>query len=278
MIVGTPLALRRQMERWRRDGESVALVPTMGALHAGHLALVNRAQGAAKRTVVSIFVNPTQFAPSEDLDRYPRTFDADCALLTGAGVDVVYAPAASDMYPPGFDTLVTPGGAGKAGLEDAARPHFFSGVATVVAKLLLQCLPEVATFGEKDYQQLQVVKALVRDLDIPVEILPVATVRDADGLALSSRNRFLSAAQRHQATTLQAALSRAAMAIRGGAPLEAALAGARDLVVGAGCALDYFEARQAETLAPVRALSEGPLRLLVAARLGDVRLIDNVAV
>ena len=277
-VAGTPAALRQQVAAWRHTGDSVALVPTMGALHAGHLALVAAGRAEARRTVVSIFVNPAQFAPTEDLDRYPRTFEADRALLGEAGADLIYAPAVGDMYPSGFAVRVEPGGPAHAGLEDAARPHFFGGVATVVTKLLLQALPDVATFGEKDYQQLQVVRATVRDLDIPVRIRAVETVREPDGLALSSRNRFLTADERHRAAALHAALSQAAAAIRAGVPIEAAVAGAHDTVISIGAALDYLEARHAETLAPVQSPSDGPLRLLVAARLGAVRLIDNMAV
>lgn len=277
-VADTPTALRGQVAAWRRAGDTVALVPTMGALHLGHLALVAAAQAEARRTIVSIFVNPTQFAPAEDLDRYPRTFDADCRLLADAGADLIYAPGVGDMYPSDFAITIVPGGPALAGLEDAARPHFFGGVATVVAKLLLQCLPDVATFGEKDFQQLQVVKALVRDLDIPVRIRAVETVREPDGLALSSRNRFLTADERHRAAALHAALMQSADAIRAGVPLETAVGGARDTVISIGAALDYLEARHAETLAPVQTAADGPLRLLVAARLGSVRLIDNVGV
>lgn len=277
-IATTPERLHTHVEEWRRGGDTVALVPTMGALHEGHLALVSRARAIARRTVVSIFVNPTQFAPSEDLGRYPRTFDADCALLAEAEADLVYAPAAADMYPAGFDTHVTPGGPALVGLEDAARPHFFGGVATVVAKLLLQAQPDQAMFGEKDYQQLQVVRAVVRDLDIPVEVVAVETEREPDGLARSSRNRFLTADERRRAGALHAALLQASAAIRSGVDVIAALAGGRDAVIGVGAALDYFEARHATTLTPVTDVTEGPIRLLVAARIGDVRLIDNLAV
>ena len=270
-------ALRAIVARWREAGDRVALVPTMGALHAGHLALVDRARDAADRVVVSIFVNPTQFAPTEDLDRYPRTIAADRMLLTAAGADLVYAPSASDMYPEGFGTRVTPGGAAEAGLEDAARPHFFGGVATVVAKLLLQCGPDVATFGEKDYQQLVVVTAMVRDFDLPVTILPVPTVREPDGLALSSRNRFLTADERRRAVAMAMALETTATALRAGTAAEAALAGGRDILRSAGFALDYLEARNAHTLAPLGPDPE-PIRLLAAGRLGTVRLIDNIGV
>lgn len=277
-VVRTRAELRAQVAAWRRAGETVALVPTMGALHVGHLALLEAGQRRAVRTVVSIFVNPAQFAPTEDLDRYPRTFEADRALLAEAGADLIYAPTGAEMYPAGYATSVAPRGPAVAGLEDAARPHFFGGVATVVTKLLLQCLPDVATFGEKDYQQLQVVKALVRDLDIPVEIASVPTVRDTDGLALSSRNGFLTADERRRSTVIPDTLSRTAEAIRAGTSVDAALTAGHDAIMSVGAALDYFEARHADTLAPFGPDERGPMRLLVAARIGSVRLIDNVAV
>lgn len=274
-VADSPAALRTQVLGWRGAGETVALVPTMGALHAGHMALVAEAQSRAVRTVVSIFLNPTQFSPAEDLDRYPRTFEADCALLAEAGVDLVYAPGVPDMYPAGFDTRIVPGGAATVGLEDAARPHFFRGVATVVAKLLLQAMPDIAMFGSKDYQQFRVVTAMVRDLDLPVQIVPVETVREHDGLALSSRNRFLTADERRRAGSLYAALHNAAAAIRAGTPVEAALAAGRETLLGAGCTIDYFETRDALTLGSPEG---GPFRVLAAAWLGEVRLIDNVGV
>ena len=273
-----PAALRHVVRGWRGEGASVALVPTMGALHDGHLALVARARAEAQRVVVSIFVNPTQFSPAEDLDRYPRTFDRDCTLLAEAGADLVYAPAVADMYPDGFSTLVTVKGPAAVGLEDATRPHFFGGVATVVSKLLLQCLPDAAIFGEKDFQQLRVVTAMARDLDIPVSIVGIPTVREADGLAMSSRNRFLSAEDRRRAAELPAALLGAAQAIRNGTAIEAALKKGRDAIVSAGGVLDYFEARDAVTLERVDSARKRPVRLLVAARLGPTRLIDNVPV
>ena len=278
-IAPTPQELRTMVGGWRRVGLSVALVPTMGALHEGHLALVARARAIADRVVVSIFVNPTQFAPTEDLARYPRTFEQDCAMLSAAEADVVYAPTALDMYPDGLCTSVQLAGPAKVGLEDAVRPHFFAGVATVVAKLLLQCLPDAAIFGEKDYQQLRVVNRMVQDLDIPVQIIGVPTVRENDGLAMSSRNRFLSAGDREKAAALSRALDSTAAAIREGTPLEMALAIGRDLLVSSGAVLDYFDVRDPGTLERVESWSPArPLRLLVAARLGDTRLIDNVAV
>jgi len=270
--------LRRRVGAWRDGGETVALVPTMGALHAGHLALVEAAKTAAARVVVSIFVNPAQFAPHEDFDAYPRNLDADLAALAPLAVDLVWAPAAATMYPPGFALRIEPDGAAKAGLEDRFRPHFFGGVATVVAKLLTQVQPDVAVFGEKDYQQLQVIAQLARDLDLPVRIAGVATVRDGDGLALSSRNAYLSAAERAAAPALHRVLNETAARIRAGQPVADSLAQGRQAIAAAGFALDYLEARHAKTLAPVADAGEAPIRLLVAARLGTTRLIDNLAV
>jgi pantoate--beta-alanine ligase len=251
----------------------------MGALHAGHLALVQHAQKRARRVVVSIFVNPAQFAPSEDFATYPRTFATDRAALRAARADLIWAPASvAEVYPPGFATRVIPAGPAAVGLEDAFRPDFFAGVATVVAKLLLQCLPDVAVFGEKDFQQLRVVERMVADLDIPVRILAVPTVREADGLALSSRNVYLSPDERARAAQLYAALGACARDIRAGASLAAALARGRRTIARAGFALDYFEARHAVTLEPIRSRKGGPIRLLAAAKLGATRLIDNIGV
>jgi pantoate--beta-alanine ligase len=250
----------------------------MGALHAGHLALVRLARRRARRVVVSIFVNPEQFAPHEDFGSYPRTFASDVGALAPLGVDLVWAPATEEMYPEGFSTRIVPEGPATAGLEDAFRPHFFSGVATVVSKLLLQVLPDVAVFGQKDYQQLKVVTRLARDLDIPVRIVGAPTVRERDGLALSSRNAYLSAAERARAPVLHQVLADCARRIHAGDEITAALAAGRRTLEEAGFAPDYLEARHAETLAPVRAQADGPIRLLVAARIGSTRLIDNIAV
>ena len=265
------------MAEWRRAGERVALVPTMGALHAGHLALVSAARAQANRVLVSIFVNPAQFAPNEDFAAYPRDEAGDLAKLANAGVDAVFAPEAAEMYPPSFATTVTVGGP-SAGLETAFRPHFFTGVATVVAKLLLAALPDAAIFGEKDYQQLLVVWRMVADLGIPVEIIGAPTVREADGLALSSRNAFLSPEERRVAPELHQALEAAAAAIRRGVPTVLALAEAEEHLVQHGFLVDYFELRDAETLAPVTDRGSEPLRLLAAVRLGRTRLIDNIPV
>src|SRR5262249_12061852 len=201
-VVRTVSALRRAVMRWRAADERIALVPTMGALHAGHLALVRAARRRARRVVVSIFVNPAQFAPHEDFASYPRSWDTDLAALSDMGVDLIWAPAVAAMYPPGFATRIVPEGAAAAGLEDKFRPHFFAGVATVVGKLLIQCAPDLAMFGEKDYQQLKAVTRMAKDLDLPVKIVAVATVREPDGLALSSRNSYLSASERASAPAL----------------------------------------------------------------------------
>jgi pantoate--beta-alanine ligase len=264
--------------QWRTRREKVALVPTMGALHAGHLALVRLAQRRADRVIVSIFVNPTQFAPHEDLAAYPRTFAADVAALASLKADAIWAPSVAAMYPEGFATRIVPEGAAIAGLEDAFRPHFFAGVATVVAKLLIQCTPDFAIFGEKDYQQLKVVTRLARDLDLKTRIVSAPTVREPDGLALSSRNAYLSKDERGVAPTLYRVLKECASEIAAGTPIAAALEQGRASITQAGFVLDYLEARHAETLAPVASRKDGRLRLLVAARIGKTRLIDNIAV
>jgi pantoate--beta-alanine ligase len=271
-------ALSRTLARWRARRETIALVPTMGALHAGHLALVRLAQRRADRVIVSLFVNPTQFAPHEDLTTYPRTFAADVAALAAFQTDLVWAPAVQTMYPSCFALQIVPGGVAQVGLEDTARPHFFSGVATVVAKLLIQCEPDIAVFGEKDYQQLKVVTQLTRDLGLKSRILGAPVVREADGLALSSRNRYLSPSERAAAPTLHRVLAACADRIAAGDPIDSVLGQGAAAITQAGFALDYLEARQGETLAPVGSSRERPMRLLVAARIGNTRLIDNVAV
>ena len=254
---------------------SVALVPTMGALHAGHLSLVRIARRHAARVIVSIFVNPAQFAPHEDLATYPRSWAADTAGLANEGVDLIWAPSVDVMYPDGFATRVVPDGPAKVGLEDAFRPHFFAGVATVVAKLFLQCRPDVAIFGEKDFQQLKVVTRLARDLDLRLKVIGAPIVREPDGLAMSSRNAYLTPAERAVAPVLHRTLMACARRISGGSPIARSLADGRKAIAAAGFALDYLEARNADTLAPVRGRADGPIRLLVAARLGKTRLIDN---
>jgi pantoate--beta-alanine ligase len=258
--------------------ETVALVPTMGALHDGHLALVRRARRHADRVIVSIFVNPAQFAPHEDLATYPRTWEADLAALARENVDLVWAPSVAVMYPDGFATRVVPEGPAKAGLEDAFRPHFFAGVATVVAKLFLQCRPDYAIFGQKDFQQLLVVTRLARDLELGLKVIGAPIVREADGLAMSSRNAYLTPAQRAVAPVLHRTLRDCARRISHGTPLEKALRDGRKTVTGAGIAIDYLEARNSTTLAPLRGRTDGPIRLLIAARIGKTRLIDNLAV
>ncbi len=277
-VVRTLPALRNALARWRARSETIALVPTMGALHAGHLALVRLAQRRADRVVVSIFVNPTQFAPHEDLETYPRTFAADVAGLGSLKTDLVWAPGLKTMYPAGFATRVVPEGPALAGLEDAFRPHFFVGVATVVAKLLLQCTPDIAVFGEKDYQQLKVITQLARDLGLPTRILGAPIMRENDGLALSSRNRYLSASEREAAPTLYRVLKDCAKKIKAGEPIDVALGVGRAAITKAGFTLDYLEARHAKTLAPLASAAAGPIRLLGAARIGATRLIDNLAV
>nr|WP_051356861.1 pantoate--beta-alanine ligase [Azorhizobium doebereinerae] len=275
-IVGTLADLRDTVAGYRRAGETLALVPTMGALHAGHIALVQQAQALADRVVVSIFVNPTQFAPTEDFGRYPRTFDDDVAKLAAVGCDLVWEPDAAEMYPPGFSTSMALTGPA-LGLETDFRPHFFSGVAIVVSKLFLQTGADHALFGEKDYQQLRVVTQMAADLNIPVRVVPGATVREADGLALSSRNRYLSPEERATAPVIHRALTAAADAIRAGTAPDAAMADAGATVTRAGLKVDYMAARNALTLAPLAASGE-PVRLLAAAWLGTTRLIDNIGV
>ena len=258
----------------------MALVPTMGALHAGHLSLVRMAQRHADRVIVSIFVNPTQFAPNEDLATYPRTFAADIAALAKLKVDLVWSPSVETMYPAGFATRIVPEGEGAAtaGLEDAVRPQFFSGVATVVAKLLIQSEPDFALFGEKDYQQLKVVTRLAADLGLKTRIVAAPIVRERDGLALSSRNRYLLLSERLAAPALYRVLKESAGAIAAGDPVAAVLEKGRKAIAEAGFRLDYLEARHADTLAPLAGSGREPIRLLVAARLGKTRLIDNMAV
>lgn len=276
-IIRSVAGLRARVAAWRRDGLGVGMVPTMGALHAGHLALVAAAQEQDERVIVTLFVNPAQFAPSEDLASYPRTEDSDRQKLAGLGADVLFAPPATEIYPPGFATRIVVGGPA-AGLETEFRPHFFSGVATVVAKLLLAGLPDRAYFGEKDFQQLLVVKQLVRDLDIPTEIVGCPTIRAPDGLALSSRNAYLGRDERARAPKLYATLRETAERLQAGESAEPPLRDARRALQAAGFAVDYLELRNAGTLGPVHDLQSEPLRLLVAARLGKTRLIDNIAV
>ena len=268
--------LRAQTKLWRAQGETIALVPTMGALHAGHASLIAIARARAKRVVATIFVNPTQFAPSEDFALYPRSFEGDLAILREQGADGVFHPRVDTLYPAGFSTLIEPGGAARAGLEDAFRPTHFAGVATIVAKLFAIAAPDVAVFGEKDYQQLAMIRRMTVDLDMPVDIVGAPIMREADGLALSSRNIYLDANERAVAPTLFATLQEAATRLSENADEAAALRDARARLERAGFSIDYLEARDAGSLGP--AALGAPRRLLVAARLGRTRLIDNVAV
>jgi pantoate--beta-alanine ligase len=271
-------SLRAFVMAWRAAGLRVALVPTMGALHEGHLSLVADAKRRADRVVMSIFVNPTQFAPNEDFAAYPRTFQMDVEAFAAAGGDLVFAPEITEVYPPDFVTKITLGGPATAGLEDKFRPDHFAGVATVVAKLLIMAKPDVAIFGQKDYQQLAVIRQMARDLNLESEIVGAPTVRAKDGLALSSRNVYLSAEERARAPLLHSALERCRAAILAGDEIAAAVARAEGALRVMDFAVDYVAARHAVTLAPVATLGDGPIRLLAAARLGTTRLIDNIAV
>ena len=276
-IVRDLAALRARVAAWRAQGETVALVPTMGALHDGHMELARAGKRHADRVVLTIFVNPTQFAPNEDFSTYPRSLDADCARFDAVGGDLVYAPEIRQMYPAGFATTVSVAGPAAVGLEDRFRPTHFSGVATIVAKLLIQAQPDVALFGDKDFQQLCVIRQMAGDLDLPVTIAGVPVVRDRDGLALSSRNVYLNAGERAVAPLLHATLRQCADAIRQSGSIEPHLDAARAALSAAGFAIDYFEARHTETLLPLEDAAKSG-RLLVAARLGRTRLIDNVAI
>ena len=278
MIVLSSVAdLRRQVGLWRAEGHRIALVPTMGALHEGHLTLVRRGLEQAGRVVVSIFVNPTQFGPNEDFGAYPRRHAKDSELLGQAGAHGLFLPPVDAMYPPGFATTVTVSGVSE-GLCGAVRPGHFAGVATVVSKLLLQAAPDIALFGEKDYQQLQVIRRLVADLDIPVAVVGVPTVRDPDGLAMSSRNAYLTAAERATAAALPATLQAVAKGLAEGGAVAELLAWGREALLRAGFqSVDYLELRDADDLTPMDRLDR-PARLLIAARLGAARLLDNIAV
>ena len=270
-------ALRNTVRAWQTNNRRIALVPTMGALHAGHMALVAEARKRADRVVVSLFVNPTQFAPGEDLSAYPRKGEEDAAMLEDAGIDVLWMPGVEAMYPEGFATTISVAGVSE-GLEGAHRPGHFDGVATVVAKLLGQVQPDLALFGEKDFQQLAVVRKMVADLNIRVGIVGVPTERDSDGLARSSRNVYLTPEERTAARALPDALNEAAVAISAGESVENVLQRARAKLEAAGFGpIDYIELCDAASLRPVRE-TKGNLRLLAAAKLGRARLIDNVAV
>jgi pantoate--beta-alanine ligase len=278
LIVRTVPALRRALDSFRARKATTALVPTMGALHDGHVSLVRLAKRRAAKVIVSIFVNPTQFAPSEDFSSYPRTWKADLARLAAEGVHVIWNPDVKTMYPAGFATKILTDGPAVVGLEDRFRPHFFGGVTTVVGKLFTQVRPDIAVFGEKDFQQLRVVSRMAADLDLGVRVIGSKTVRERDGLAMSSRNVYLSPEERAAAPVLHRAMKESAGRLRNGDDIKAAMAGGAKLVADAGFKLDYFEVRHAETLAPIASTKDGPMRILVAAVIGKTRLIDNVAV
>jgi pantoate--beta-alanine ligase len=278
MIVRTIPALRRALDRLRARNATTALVPTMGALHDGHMSLVRLARRRAKRVIVSIFVNPTQFAPSEDFGSYPRSWKSDIAKLAAEDVDLIWNPEVKTMYPDGFATRILTEGPAIAGLEDRFRPHFFGGVGTVVGKLFTQCRPDFAIFGEKDFQQLRVVTRMARDLDLGIKVIGCKTVRERDGLAMSSRNVYLSPEERSAAAVLHQAMKESARRLRTGDDVKAAMEPGAALIANAGFTLDYFEVRHAETLAPIAAARDGPMRILVAAKIGNTRLIDNIAV
>lgn len=277
-VVRTLPELRSRVAGWRRAGERVALVPTMGALHEGHLSLVRLGRQTCRRTVTSIFVNPRQFAPTEDLDKYPRDEAGDLAKLAMVDCDLVWAPNVDVMYPPGTSTRIEPGTAAE-GLETDFRPHFFSGVATVCCKLFTQVGPDIAVFGEKDYQQLQVVTQMVRDLNLPLEIVPAPTMREEDGLAMSSRNRYLSAEERQKAGLVPRTMEQVARSLAAGETIAAATSAGKRALAAAGYRVDYVEVRDAVTLKTFTSGKvEGQGRILVAAWLGKTRLIDNRAV
>lgn len=276
-IVRTVHDLRKAVAKWRGRDQTVGLVPTMGALHVGHISLVKLAKKKTDRAVVSIFVNPTQFAANEDLSRYPRDEAGDLAKLAAADADLVWSPGVEEMYPDGFSTGVRAGSAAKD-LEGAFRPGHFDGVATVCAKLFNQVTPDIAVFGEKDFQQLAVLRQMVRDLNMPLKLIGSPTKRDADGLALSSRNAYLSEAERKIAPALYAAISALAKDVANGADIPAGVADAKRKVTAAGFTkIDYIEVRDAETLEPASTASGRPMRVLAACWLGKTRLIDNVA-
>jgi pantoate--beta-alanine ligase len=277
-IVRTVQDLRKITAKWRDRGHSIGLVPTMGALHAGHLSLVRLTKKKVDKAVISIFVNPTQFGPNEDLSRYPRDESGDLAKLHDADANLVWAPTVEAMYPDGFSTGVRAGSAAKD-LEGAFRPGHFDGVATVCAKLFNQVAPDVAIFGEKDFQQLAVLRQMVRDLDMPLKLIGAPTKRDPDGLALSSRNTYLTIAERKVAPALYAAISSLAQDVANGADVPTGVNNAKRKLASAGFTkINYVEVRDAETLEPGSTASGRRLRVLAACWLGKTRLIDNVAV
>ncbi len=276
-IVRTISALRRETAAWRKEGLKYAVVPTMGAIHSGHTQLVTEGLKRADRVITTIFVNPKQFAAHEDLGKYPRDEDGDVRKLGKAGTHLIFMPAPEEVYPAGFSTAVSLTGPAKAGLEDKFRPHFFDGVATVVAKLFIQTGADYAMFGEKDYQQLKVVTRMARDLDIAIEVVGIPTVREDDGLAKSSRNVYLSKTERQLAIAIYRNLQTAAERIRSGVNPQTATRSASRTLMAQGFKVDYVTARNAESLAIPQHKDE-PLRLLAAAWLGKTRLIDNIPV
>jgi pantoate--beta-alanine ligase len=269
--------LRQLVQQWRRRGHKVALVPTMGGLHEGHLSLVRLAKQQSAKTVVSVFVNPAQFAPQEDYDNYPRNEERDWHRLLSVQADAMYAPDVHEIYPQDFSTRVEVAGITQT-LEGISRPHFFSGVTTVVAKLFMQCLPDIAIFGEKDYQQLLTVKRLVSDLNFPIVIIGAPIVREPDGLAMSSRNVFLDASDRPIAPQLYAIMADMAADLSAGRAIDETLAQGWARLESAGFGIDYLDIRDSETLLPLEGIVETQGRLLAAVYLGRVRLIDNLAV
>jgi pantoate--beta-alanine ligase len=268
--------LKAAVNALRASGKTIAFVPTMGALHAGHLSLVEEGRKRADAVIASIFVNPKQFGEGEDFGRYPRQEEADAAMLANAGCDLLWLPSVEDIYPPGFATTITVAGVSER-WEGEARPGHFDGVATVVARLLLAVRPDVAIFGEKDFQQLAVIKRMSADLGLGVEIAGAPIVRDADGLALSSRNAYLSADERTRALALPQALEAARSAIMSGTPVAEALREARSSLTAASFSVDYVALVDADTLEPLDA-PQGEMRLIAAATIGSTRLIDNLAV
>jgi pantoate--beta-alanine ligase len=275
-IVTSISELRAHVAAWRADGARVGLVPTMGALHEGHLSLVREIGNTTQKVIVSIFVNPAQFAPHEDFDRYPRNLESDRAKLAGTPADLIFAPSVTEMYPEGYATKVEVGGPSE-GLETDFRPHFFAGVATIVSKLLLAAMPDAAIFGEKDYQQLLVIRRMVRDLGLPIEIPGGAILREKDGLAMSSRNAYLKPNERVVAGRLNVILAEAIALAKSGSEIAGIETDAANGLMRAGfSSVDYVAIRDAETLKPIRSL-ERPARILAAAKIGSTRLIDNMA-
>lgn len=276
-IIRTVRELRARTGEWRRAGETIALIPTMGALHEGHLSLAREGLKQSNHAVLSIFVNPQQFSPNEDFDSYPRTFEDDVAKFESVGGNLIWAPTPDEMYRPGFATHVQPGGAAE-GLETDFRPHFFRGVATVCCKLFTQTQPDIALFGEKDYQQLRVVTQMVRDLDLPLKVVGCPTIREADGLAMSSRNAYLSSDERKTATRLYDVISKVAADVGAGRAAHASCKEAAEALRSAGFGqIDYVVVRDSGTLGEITQPLARPARVLAAAWLGKTRLIDNLA-